>query len=127
MEKIQKIINPIDSETSNGKTTLLSKFAMCGSKKSRFIKEQKSSGILSTLGLKTLLSKLPLLGDTLFWNYKNAWNSKQVLLAGDKFMPKMHLKQPGFTYSACGPITRNKERIEKFKETGDTNIFTEMN
>ena len=66
MEKIQKIINPIDSETSNGKTTLLSKFAMCGSKKSRFIKEQKSSGILSTLGLKTLLSKVPLLGDTLF-------------------------------------------------------------
>ena len=100
---------------------------MCGSKKSRFIKEQKSSGILSTLGLKTLLSKVPLLGDTLFWNYKNAWNSKQVLLAGDKFMPEMHLKQPGFTYSACGPITRNKERIEKFKETGYTNIFTEMN
>ena len=66
MEKIQKNINPIDSETSNGKTTLLSKFAVCGSKKSTFIKEQKSSGILSTLGLKTLLSKVPLLGDTLF-------------------------------------------------------------
>ena len=42
-------------------------------------------------------------------------------------MPEMHLKQPGFTYSACGPITRNKERIEKFKETRDTNIFTEIN
>ena len=35
-------------------------------------------------------------------------------------MPKMHLKQPGFTYSACGPFTKNKERITKFKETGDT-------
>ena len=35
-------------------------------------------------------------------------------------MPKMHLKQPGFTYSACGPFTKNKERIQKFKETGDS-------
>ena len=35
-------------------------------------------------------------------------------------MPEMHLKQPGFTYSACGPFTKNKERIKKFKETGDT-------
>ena len=42
------------------------------------------------------------------------------LLAGDKFMPEMHLKQPGFTYSACGPFTKNKERIQKFKETGNT-------
>ena len=45
------------------------------------------------------------------------------LLAGDKFMPEMHLKQPGFTYSACGPFTKNKERIQKFKETGDTNYI----
>ena len=35
-------------------------------------------------------------------------------------MPKMHLKQLGFTYSACGPFTKNKERIQTFKETGDT-------
>ena len=35
----------------------------------------------------------------------------KFLLAGDKFMPKMHLKQPGFTYSACRPFTKNKERI----------------
>ena len=35
-------------------------------------------------------------------------------------MPEMHLKQPGFTYSACGPFTKNKERIQKFRETGDT-------
>ena len=38
----------------------------------------------------------------------------KVLLVGDKFMPEMHLKQPNFTYSACGPFTKNKERIEKF-------------
>ena len=38
-------------------------------------------------------------------------------------MPEMHLKQLGFTYSACGPFTKNKERIQKFKETGDTNYI----
>ena len=41
------------------------------------------------------------------------------LLAGDKFMPEMHLREPGFTYNTCGPFTKNKERIEKFKEKGD--------
>ena len=40
-------------------------------------------------------------------------------LAGDKFMPKMHLKQPGFTYSTCGSFIKNKGKIQKFKETGD--------
>ena len=40
-------------------------------------------------------------------------------LAGDKLMPETHLKQLGFKYSACGPFTKNKERIQKFKETGD--------
>ena len=44
----------------------------------------------------------------------------KFLLGGDKFMPKMHLKQPGFTYSACRPFTKSKERIQKRKETGDT-------
>ena len=48
---------------------------------------------------------------------------KKFLLAGDKFMPKMHLRQPGFTYSACGPFTKNKERIQRFKETGDTSYI----
>ena len=45
----------------------------------------------------------------------------KFLLVGDKFMPKMHLKQPEFTYSACGPFTKNKERIEKFMQTVNTN------
>ena len=43
----------------------------------------------------------------------------KFLLAGDKFMPGMHLRRPGFTYSACGSFTKNKEKIQKFKETGD--------
>ena len=44
----------------------------------------------------------------------------KFLLAGDTFMPQMHLKQPGLTYRACGPFTRNKERIQEFKSTGDS-------
>ena len=47
----------------------------------------------------------------------------QFLVVGDKFMPEMHLKQPGFTYIACGPFTKNKERIEKFMQTGNTNFI----
>ena len=47
----------------------------------------------------------------------------KFLLASDKFMPEIHLKQPGFTYSACGPFTKNKERNQKFKETGDTSYI----
>ena len=42
------------------------------------------------------------------------------LSAGGKFMPELHLKQSGFTYSACEPLSKNKGRIQKFKETGDT-------
>ena len=47
----------------------------------------------------------------------------KFLLAGDEFMPEMHLKQPGFTYNACEPLTKNKERIQKFEETGDTSYI----
>ena len=45
------------------------------------------------------------------------------LLAGDTFIPEMHLKQPGFNYSACGPFTKNKKRIEKFMQTGNTDFI----
>ena len=47
----------------------------------------------------------------------------KFLLAGDKFMPEMYLRQPQFTYSACGPFTKHKQKIQKFKETGDTNYI----
>ena len=47
----------------------------------------------------------------------------KCLLAGDKFIPEMHLKQPGFTYSVCGSFTKNKERIEKFMQTGNTDYI----
>ena len=47
----------------------------------------------------------------------------KFLLVADKFMPEMHLKQHGFTYSACGPFTKNKERIEKFSQMGNTDFI----
>ena len=47
----------------------------------------------------------------------------KFLLAGDKFMPEIHLRQPQFTYSACGTFTKHEQRIQKFKETGDTNYI----
>ena len=59
-------INPKVSKTSNGRTMVLSKCAICGSKKSRFIKNQEAKGLLSKLGIKTPLSKVPILGDILF-------------------------------------------------------------
>ena len=47
----------------------------------------------------------------------------KFLLTGDKFMPEMHLKQPGFTYSTCGPFTKHKQRIQKFIQMEDTNYI----
>ena len=51
----------------------------------------------------------------------------KFLLAGDKFLPEMHLRQPGSTYSACRPFTQGKERIQKFKETEDSRHFIKTN
>ena len=65
-KKYTKIINPQISSTNNDKLMILSKCAICGSKKSKFIKKQEGKGILSSLGIKTPLSKVPLLGDVLF-------------------------------------------------------------
>ena len=59
-------INPKVSKTSNGRTMLLSKCALCNEKKSRFIKNQEAKGLLSNLGIKTALSEIPILGDILF-------------------------------------------------------------
>ena len=59
-------INPKVLKITNGKAVILSKCAICGSKKSKFIKEQETKGLLSNLGLKTPLNKIPVLGDILF-------------------------------------------------------------
>ena len=77
------------------------------SKKLRFIQNQEVSGILSNFGLKTHLYRMNEL-------------INKFLLPGDESMFEMYLRQPGFTYGACGPFTKNKGRIQKFKETGDS-------
>ena len=65
-KKNTEIIDPKMSSTSNGKKMILSNCAICGSKKSRFIKDQDAKGLLSKLGIKTPLSKVPILGYILF-------------------------------------------------------------
>ena len=65
-KKYTKNINPQVSSTNNGKLMILSKRAICGSKKSLFINKQEESGLVSKLGIKTPLSKVPILGDILF-------------------------------------------------------------
>ena len=64
--KKTKNIDPEISSTSNGKSMILSKCAICGSKKSRFIKNQEAKGLLSNLGVRTPLNKVPILVDILF-------------------------------------------------------------
>ena len=63
---MQKNIKPKVSKINNGKTMMLSKSALCGSTKSKFIKKQESSGILRSVGIRTTLNKIPVLGDILF-------------------------------------------------------------
>ena len=84
---------------------------------------------MSNLGINTSLSKIHLIGPLSFQGhyqvntrYEINEMANKFLLAGDKFMPEMHLKQPGFTYSAFEPL----ERILKFKETGDSRYFKEI-
>ena len=88
---------------------ILWKYLVCNGKKLKFIKQQETSG-LSSLGIRTTLS--PLLGP-LFLEIKMNKIIKKELLAGDKFIPEMHLRQPGFTYSACVTFTKNIDRIKK--------------
>ena len=87
---------------------ILSTCAICGSKKSKFIKEQEAKGLLSNLGLRTPLNKIPVLGDIVLIKYKMNNAINKLLLAGDKIMPEIHLRQPQFTYSACGPFTKHE-------------------
>ena len=65
-KKNTESIDPKVSATSNGRTMMLSKCIICGSKKSKFIKKQEVKGLLSNLGIRTLLNKIPILGEVLF-------------------------------------------------------------
>ena len=76
---------------------VLSNCAVCGKKKSTFIKNQELPN--DQPKMNKIINKL--------------------LLTGDKFIPELHLKQPGFIYSVCGLFTKYCERIQKFRETGN--------
>ena len=84
--------NPKVEKIKNRRIMLSLNCAIYESKKSRFIKEQETSVLLSSFGIKTPLSQGPILGPIKMNELIN-----KFLLAGDKFMPEMHLKQPGFT------------------------------
>ena len=85
-------INPKIVRTKNNRLVMQSKCSVCGIKKSRFLKEQEAKGLLSNLGIKTPLSKIPLL-NVLFWmRIKMNEFINKFLLVGDKFMSEMHLK-----------------------------------
>ena len=97
--------------TKSRRIMLLSKCEVWANKKLKFVKEQEAGVLLSSLGIHRSLNEIPLLGALCFKSiqqintrYKMDEVVKKFLLAGDIFMPEMHLKQPGFTYSACGPF-----------------------
>ena len=84
-------------KTKQNRLIHLSNCAVCDNKKSTFIKNKKLSN--DEFKMSNIINKF--------------------LLPGDKFMPELHLKQPGFTYSACGPFIKHRERIQKIKATGN--------
>ena len=90
-------------KTKNGRLIMQSKCTECRFKKSRFMKEQQAIFFLKVYKINEIVNKFLLLGDT--------------------FMPEINLKQPGFTYSAFGPFTRNKKHLCKQKIQI---LFTEM-
>ena len=99
---------------------LLSKVSACNSKNFKFLTEQEAKGFCKQLRIKKAFKSNFFVRSIFVLKYKMNKIINKFLLAGDKYMPEMHLKQPGFTYSACNPFTKSKERIEKFKETGDS-------
>ena len=102
----------------SGRIMFLSKCAVRDNKKITIIKQQEARRLLSSL-IVFCLNNIKQV------NTKDKMNEivNKFLLVGDKFMLEMHLKQPRFTYSACGPFTKNKERIENFKEKEIHDIF----
>ena len=89
------------------------------------MKEQEAKELLSSLGMETSFSKIPLVGPPLSEEQKMTEIGNKFLLEGDKFTSKMHLRKPGFTYSACGAFIKHKKRIQKTKETGDSRYINQ--
>ena len=90
-------------KTKQNSLTLLSNCAICGKKKMAFIKNKELHNFNNIRNDQFKLNKIIL----------------KLFLTGDKFMGELHLKQPGFTYSASGSFTKLRERIQKVRETGN--------
>ena len=93
---------------------LLSKCSVCNSKKSKFLKEKEAKGLSSNFFggiIQLFLEKILLIRNALFKNYKMNARINKILLEGDKFMPEMYLRQPGFTYSAVNVVHSLKTKI----------------
>ena len=89
--------------------------AVCGSKKTRFIKQQEGNGIIDSLAKSS--SNIPFVDPLLFQRHKMNEIIKTFL---SKFLSEMHLTQTRFTYSSCGPFAKSKERIKKIKGNEDS-------
>ena len=108
--------NPNVVLTKTGRIIILSKCTVCDNKTLKFIKEQEARILLC----KLTVTKVPILSDSnianiFFWKYKMNAIVNKLLIAGDKFMSERHLRQPEFTWSTCGPFTKNKNGTKKFK------------
>ena len=106
---------------------MLLKCALCNTIKSRLLKEQEANGLLSSLGIQTNLSKITLVGLLLFWRHKMNEIVSKVLLAWDKFMPEMHLRQPRFSYNAVNHKLKTKSKYKSLKQQEIQDIFIKMN
>ena len=119
-KKDTRNIDPRVIKTKNNKRVIISRCSICNNKKSIFISQ--GSGLFDSLGLNTPQNRMKtlcrMLLDKKVINMNNVIN--KFLLAGDTSMPEMHLRQSQFVYSAYETFTRHKERIKKFKQTGDT-------
>ena len=107
-------------------TMLVPRCAMCIKKKSSFIKNQETKELLSKIEIRISLSNIPLIDSICYFQTKkqlfcfnNIWDNQlkmneivnENLMTGDKLMSTLHLRQPGFTYSACGSFTGYSENI----------------
>ena len=110
------------AKTNKGKLIILSKCTVHDSKKLRFIKKQQAGGLLSSLRSKTPLSNILVLGGILFQIYKINEIVNMILVARDKLMPEMHLRQSSntlnkarFTQSSCGSFTKKSKEYKHLK------------
>ena len=103
-----------------------SKCADCWMKMSRFVKEQEPKGLLSSLGLKTRLSKVPLFRDIFFWVHKMNEIVNKFLLAGDTFIPELHLKNPDLLIVLMFYLLERKKELKIFCRLEIPILFREM-